>query len=274
MEYREFPPPSPLAGLVRCAWTLRDDDGSANATAAADAPAHPALPDGSPELIFNFGAPFEQITAGRDVVRQPTAFLVGQITRPMVVRPTGRVDLLAVRFESHGASILHTNMQELTDRWAAVETLIGGELPAIASRLAAAATPGERWQRLSECLLAHARRSPTPDPRVAAAVNEIRRTHGGIGLDAMARALGVAPRTLQRLFARQVGVSPKMLARMVRFQRVFGAWRDDPGSLARVAAECGYFDQSHMVRDFRDFAGAPPAGLLAALPMFTGFFVA
>jgi len=55
---------------------------------------------------------------------------------------------------------------------------------------------------------------------------------------------------------------------------VFTAWRTDARSLARVAAECGYFDQSHLVRDFRDFSGAPPAGFLAALPEFTGFFVA
>jgi len=61
--------------------------------------------------------------------------------------------------------------------------------------------------------------------------------------------------------------------RIVRFQRVFAAWRADPRSLARVAVECGYFDQSHLVRDFRDFAGAPPAGFLTALPPFTGFFL-
>jgi transcriptional regulator GlxA family with amidase domain len=79
---------------------------------------------------------------------------------------------------------------------------------------------------------------------------------------------------MQRLFLRQVGVSPKLLCRIVRFQRIFAAWRADPSSLARVALECGYFDQSHLVRDFHDFAGAPPAGFLAELPAFTRLFLA
>ncbi len=92
--------------------------------------------------------------------------------------------------------------------------------------------------------------------------------------DAIARDAGTTPRTLQRLFATQVGISPKLLARITRFQRVFRSWQQEPNALARVAAACGYFDQSHLVRDFRDFAGAPPAAFLSAQPEFTTFFTA
>lgn len=89
----------------------------------------------------------------------------------------------------------------------------------------------------------------------------------------LAESLRTSPRTLQRLFARDVGISPKRLARIVRFQRVFAAWREDPDSLARVAAECGYFDHAHLVRDFRELAGLPPATFLENQPAFTRFFV-
>jgi AraC-like DNA-binding protein len=80
-------------------------------------------------------------------------------------------------------------------------------------------------------------------------------------------------RTLQRRFLRQVGVSPKRLARIVRFHHVCLAWRRDPASLARVAADCGYCDESHLVRDFRAFVGEPPASFLRSLPTFTSHFL-
>lgn len=93
-----------------------------------------------------------------------------------------------------------------------------------------------------------------------------------VDLGALAGRLKTSPRTLQRLFARDVGVSPKFLARMVRFQRVFSAWREDPTLLSRVAAQCGYFDHAHLVRDFKELAGVPPASFLPNQPEFTRFF--
>lgn len=288
MHYEEFAPPDDLASLVRCAWLLTGDAGAGDALAHAE----PALPDGSPELLFILGDPFEHVAANGVVTVQPPAFLVGQITGPMTVRPTGRIDLVAVRFEAHGASILHPMLRDLTDRWIEVTALSEAthdaarhdaarhdaarhapSLHALGDSLAAATSPAMRVQLAMAAVRAIAARSPRPDPRVAAAVRAIRQSHGTLALDALADSLRVAPRTLQRLFAAQVGITPKHLARIVRFQRVFAAWRHDPGSFARVAAECGYFDQSHLVRDFQELAGMPPATLMSALPAFTGLFL-
>ena len=68
------------------------------------------------------------------------------------------------------------------------------------------------------------------------------------------------------------GISPKLLARITRFQHVFRAWQREPATLGRIAMECGYFDQPHLIRDFRDFAGTAPAAFLSAQPEFTAFF--
>lgn len=269
MEYRELAPAPPLAAIVRCYWLLA---GSASAVGGMDSPAEAALPDGSPELIFNLADPFEEVDAGGVGRPQPPIMLVGQITRPMVVRPTAGIDMVAVRFEAHGASLLHDRLQQLTGRSIDAATLLDGALVPVAAALAEATSIERRVALLDDALMRLATRRPLPDPRVAAAVRCIRACHGAVDVDAVARDHALSPRSLQRLFGAQVGITPKLLARIVRFQRVFVAWRDDPRSLARVAAECGYYDQSHLVRDFRDFAGAPPAGFLAALPEFTAFF--
>lgn len=260
MEYREIAPPPDLQWFVRCYWTLTAAPGTR--------PPEPALPDGCPELILNLADPFEA-----NGVLQPRVMLVGQITRPLAVAPTGHVDLLAVRLRPFGASLFCRNVSALTDRWIDVD----GLEPAIAGgmRDVGSAVHAEgRLAHLERVLGALGGAGRRPDPRVVAAVNRIEATDGAVGITDLAADLATTPRHLQRLFGVAVGISPKLLCRIRRFQRVFAAWRDDPGNWAAVAVRCGYFDQAHLARDFTELGGTAPAGLIAALPAFTRLFTA
>lgn len=264
MNYQELPPPPALEWFVRCYWTL--------SASAGERPPEPALPDGCPELILNLADPF-RAAQGAETVAQPLAILVGQITRPLAVAPTGRVDLVAVRFRPFGGSMLHPEVSALTDTWvdlAAVHSGIG-ELMA---RLGAVRATEERLALVGDVLMQVASAARRPDARVMSAVDRIEATDGAVAVADLARELGTTPRHLQRLFGESVGISPKLLCRIRRFQRVFSAWRDDPGNWAAVAVRCGYFDQAHLVRDFSELGGAAPAGLIAALPEFTRLFTA
>ena len=94
-------------------------------------------------------------------------------------------------------------------------------------------------------------------------------------IDELAGRLGLSGRQLELRFKERVGIGPKLLARMVRFQRIFQALEARASRRwGRVAAECGYYDQAHLIRDFRQFTGQTPAAffrdenLLAKL--FTG----
>jgi AraC-like DNA-binding protein len=73
----------------------------------------------------------------------------------------------------------------------------------------------------------------------------------------------LSARQVERRFREAVGVSPKTLARIVRFQEVL---RRTPGesASAEVALDSGYYDQAHLLRDFRDFAGVVPTLFRAA----------
>lgn len=273
VDYAELAPLPALAPLVRCVWTLRGEHGG-----PAPAEANPAYPDGSPELIFNFGAPFEQVLPDGRGVLQPMAFLVGQISRPMVVRPTGVIDLVAVRFEGHGASVLHRPMRALTDQWRSIENLGDRQLADALTRAhtEARALPSTdaRIEHLSAALAGFSQAATPPDSIVGEAVGAIRQSHGMVRLDELAGRLGVTTRSLQRYFGEQVGITPKLLARIVRFQRVFAAVQHEPSALSQVALACGYYDQSHLVRDFQDFAGDAPTRALTEMPEFTAFFTA
>lgn len=267
MEYHEYEPADALRAMVRCYWAIAADE------APVDAPPEPAFPDGSPELILNAADPFVATASDGTRTVQPKAILVGQITRPLVVGPSGRVDLFAVRFHADGAALLCDDLSTLTDRWIAVDALPVPGLSTLRDVIEQTPDPASRCGAIDAFLADVVAGRPVPDRLVRSAVRAIEDSHGTLALEQLASTLGCSSRHLQRQFSARVGISPKLLARIRRFQRVFSAWREDPRSLSRVAAECGYFDQPHLIRDFRDFAGQAPAAFLANQPEFTRFFL-
>ncbi|TDB92753.1 AraC family transcriptional regulator [Micromonospora fluostatini] len=91
---------------------------------------------------------------------------------------------------------------------------------------------------------------------------------GSVGVGALADELGWSRRHLAATFRREVGLPPKVTARLLRFARAHAALTADrpPGTAApggaEVAARYGYSDQSHLIREFHEFAGVTPAALL------------
>jgi AraC-like DNA-binding protein len=97
------------------------------------------------------------------------------------------------------------------------------------------------------------------DVRLADAVREIERSHGLVSIDRVAEHVGMTRRHMERQFRQVVGMTPKRLARIARFQRAVRFLEGD-GDTGRqggavTAAACGYADQAHFIRDFRDLAG-------------------
>jgi AraC-like DNA-binding protein len=76
--------------------------------------------------------------------------------------------------------------------------------------------------------------------------------------------LGLSARSFIQRFTTRIGLTPKRYARIQRFQRVIAALdRGEPVSWAGIAASCGYFDQAHLIHDFRAFAGIRPGDYVA-----------
>ncbi|HEX9885688.1 MAG TPA: DUF6597 domain-containing transcriptional factor [Longimicrobiales bacterium] len=135
MEYGEILPCPALAPRVHRFWWLRG-------------PAGPepegVLPDGYPEVVLNFGDPFAHHRGGGRPTIQPTVLVAGQITRPLVIGATGRVDLLGVRFRPAGLRVfLGGSMAALTDRWEDLDGFgpWGARRPAATWRLTTSSRP-------------------------------------------------------------------------------------------------------------------------------------
>ena len=85
-------------------------------------------------------------------------------------------------------------------------------------------------------------------------------------MNAVAVDLRVSERHLRRVFRETVGVSPKAFVRLARFRRALRAARhDDHASWASIAASTGYYDQAHLIAEFRAIAGVTPRAFLGEL---------
>jgi AraC-like DNA-binding protein len=269
MDYREYEPWLALTPVVSRIWTLH---GNAREMGGM---AQPVLPDGQPELVLHFGDAFERLHPDGRAERQPMALFAGQLTGQLTLRPTGRIAVLGVRFHPFGAVALMTVPQHrlagLTIDVADIAGDLSSELTAVRSETDDLTEAAALVQRL---LLKRMRRSRIDD-RVQAAVTAIMRTEGAVSMDAVARHAAMTRRHLERRFLDHVGMPPKRLARIARFQRALRVLEegDSPRRGTEAAADCGYADQSHFIRDFRDLAGCSPAQHLLRNAELTGFFI-
>ena len=187
------------------------------------------LPDGCADLVFD-------LSRGQGMA-------VGPMTRPLLVSGPG--DFLGVRFRpGRAAAFLRMPLAELTDARVPL-----GDLWRTAPVI-------ENVAALEAMLLR--RLEPDRDPRVDAAVERIVATGGAERVDAIAHDIGISRQHLARTFLHHVGVPPKTFARVMRFRRILETGSTN-ADWADVAAAHGYYDQSHLIADFRQFAGTTPS---------------
>jgi AraC-like DNA-binding protein len=123
----------------------------------------------------------------------------------------------------------------------------GAPDPFFANRALAALLPGAR----------------ALDAQVVAAARRVMATGGEVRIAELARASALSARQFRRRFTAAVGISPKELARIWRFRRCALAALDpaspESSRWAELAADHGYADQAHLVREFRHLLGLPPS---------------
>jgi AraC-like DNA-binding protein len=256
MRYREIKPAGAVGRFVKCYWTLEHD-------ASVSAPQR-VVPDGRCELILNLGQPYQSRTE-RGWKAQPRCFFMGQITGPLVLRASGAARMFGIRFHSHTAGrFLGVLMPELTDAATSLDD--------ISPRLFRALNGVDEISALDRILEPRARRVEGNDGLLSLALGALESPELR-SVRQVAAQTGLSARQFERRFSAAVGIPPKLFARIGRFQRVFPAVESEKSGWADAALQCGYYDQAHLIRDFREFAGKAPTALLASQTDLAWHFV-
>ncbi len=238
MGYSEYTPDPALQDWVKCFWSI--------AETASDG-IQEVWPDGCVELCFHVGSIVHLDDTG-DERRLPPVFVLGLQTRIVRVRAEGELRLLAARLFPFGP-------REWDEE--ALRHLASRVAPLVASGDFAMAIP-----LVEEWLL----RQPNVQDDLIHALRRMYAHRGNISVAELSAAQGVSSRQLQRRFAEELGVPPKTVAKVVRFAESWSRLLSKPDmSLADLALDLGYSDQSHLTNEFTAFGRRSPRAFLKDL---------
>jgi AraC-like DNA-binding protein len=257
MRYAEYPPPDALRDVLRCLWSF-EDDGNAREPQRI-------VPDGHCELVVHLGDPYREVGSAS---AQPRVLFAGQLTRPLWLEATGKSRVIGARFRPASArAFVGGSMRRTTDQRLALDAIDPGAASVLTASLARKSSDARMESVAAWIGERIARRALRGDPAVRAAAEHIEQQGGEVDVTDVAAAAALGRRTLERRFLECVGISPALLANVLRFRRVFDAIeRDCARPWTDAAAAVGYYDQSHLIRDFRRFVGCTPTEFAASRP--------
>jgi AraC-like DNA-binding protein len=239
--YSEIAPDPQLQPFLECFWTIQ--------TAGGVGSAHRVLPDGCADLIFD-------LTPGRE-----TAFWVGTMTRTLVVEDAGPRNLIGLRFHPGGArGLLGLPLKELTDLRASFQSVTPGVEQVLDNLLQG----GSSRLDIVQGWLARTLVSDRQFPLVQSIFRRVRKSAARTKVSEIASSLGMSSQYLNRVMNDGVGVDLKTFCRIIRMRACTKSLHVTESAIdwSAVAADFGFYDQSHLIREFNDLVGLSPGQFL------------
>lgn len=220
------------------------------------------MPFAGAPLILTFGAPYllSEASYPELPVVARRSFVAGLHQTFTTSETTGATWAVQIDLTPIGAyRIFALPMAELTNRVVETVDTFGPSIPELEQQLFHAGTWDERFNLIDAFLLKRLATGPTESMEITWIWRQLRDGHGTASIAALAEELQWSRKRLIGTFRDQLGMSPKMLARLLRFQRLLEldrqaeaiAWSD-------LALRSGYYDQAHLIREFRAFTGITP----------------
>jgi AraC-like DNA-binding protein len=246
-RYQEFPASLRFAAHIECFWLH---------SSVKPVPCFRVLPDGCADIIFERPGG----TRGRGLIA------VGTMTQAQSFALRPRQFTLGVRFRPAMASrFLRVASSEIVDGFIALDDAWGeARARRLFEQLAESASPREAIGRIETSL----GEPPALDP-IEKAIAWLIQNRGQVPVEDLADSASQSARQFRRICLERTGLTPKRLARVLRFrQALVHAGKERPADCAQVALECGYYDQAHLMNEFRECSGLAP-GEFAASPHST-----
>ena len=260
MLYKAYTPRYPLSRFIVSFWY------------GENAPKHVferLLPNGDIDLVMNL-QDAELRIYNHAALQHPQRFLGPMVSGAhsdyYVIDTFQQTSLMGVKFRPGGAyPFLGDSADRLHNLHIALEDLWGQSAIELQAHLMEAKTYEARFHCLEQALLRRLSDTIRPHPAVAHAVSTFVAQQGISSVATVTRETGLSPRRFIEVFRREVGLPPKTFCRILRFQRALKLMGAKPSfGLTGLALDCGYYDQAHLIRDFKDLGGITPTAYLAA----------
>jgi hypothetical protein len=258
MEYQTYEPNINLKSLISCYWTLE--------VMKQDKPQKQRiLPDGCIEMCFILGDDIKRYTSQTDFILQPRAMILGQTIKPFYIEPTGFVKTFAVRFYPYGLmNFISEPISNLVDKESSIHRLFETEIAYnLEQNIIKAKNTEQRIRIIEKFLLDRLNDEQGINRIIKNTVDVLASTSGCASIHSILKNDISKRRQLERKFKKQIGVSPKQLGKMIRLQVSLKMLLDQKSkNLTDIAYKSNYFDQSHFIKDFKEFTGITPKEFL------------
>lgn len=219
---------------------------------------YPPMPQTS--LFFYINDPIKvQPTPGAEFINQPKCVIVGQQLNRVVLDINRDHKAICIGFQPGGLfRLLGISMREGVDGSYDAFDVFGNEINTVQVQLQEAQTFTELKDIVEAFLLTKVKRLRRSHP-FDQAMLALLHANGNIAIEQVASIACVSLRQFERLCKERIGLPPRLFARLARFSKAYRLREKNPAiTWTSIAYECGYFDQMHMIRDFKEFAGITP----------------
>ncbi len=228
------------------------------------------IPTGMICLIFHRGARTFSSSENR---QQPQAFVGGLGNAYADLSYFGRVNMISVEFKPAGAkAFFNIPMIELKGQSVSINDLSDLQLTELEDRLADTTDPRSCVFLIEQFLHKRFYRQAAYNlKRINAVMQSI--YNGQQRIDLLAQTACLGYKQFKRVFAEYVGANPKDYLRVVRFQRALYVLQTRKvTNLTQLTYECGFYDQAHLIKEFKQFSGYTPTEYLAVCAPCSDFF--
>ena len=256
MVYQEYPIAEPLRPYVKVIWSMESDQ--------CWAPPMRILPDSCVELVIHFNKPYKTTFSDKKVEIQPQSFVVAQMKNFIEIEPHGKIGMISVRFSAQGAyHFFGMPMKEIANGIVDLKLIWNNLAKEIEERIVECNHTNQRNDVIQRYLLMQLRKNGKTDLTIDHCLNLIYSTQGQMPVEQLSSKIGMSNRQLVRKFNNSIGLAPKEFSRIIKFIGSLNYLKANRETNLGVAAQdCGYYDQAHFNRDFKEFAGLTPAQFL------------
>jgi len=224
------------------------------------------LPCVDTNIVLNFGVPLRELLSSGGLKTHPRFAVYG--CGPTLARYEWRpgVDMIIARLKPGAAgAFLENPCSDFVNDVVPLEDDWGFEARLLGERICGVGSPLRRVMMFEDSLLRRLSRRQSAPPSMIEALRLIESNRGMLPIGRFTEALGVTQRHLNRHFGRWVGMSLKLVSRVVRFNSLTERLREGQGvDWGQEVYDFGFSDQSHLIREFRQFTGMTPTTFLAA----------
>jgi AraC-like DNA-binding protein len=188
-----------------------------------------------------------------------SSFTGGMREGQVLTQHDGRSAGVQIDLSPHAArALFRVPMDSLAERIVPLEDLLGRRATLLEEQLQETRDWSSRFAVLDAALTSWLAEAPPPQPAVAWAFTQLRATHGRVRVADVAQELGWSRKRLVAGFREHVGLTPKAVARVLRFERAVRLAEETELTWLEIALRCGYYDQAHLIREFRAISGCTP----------------